>query len=157
MSKDESINIEEEVSTRLEQAVADAIAKVASVAGSSGTSTGNVQADAGIAGRYAGSGTDYGNDTGQAEAWNNLNLRRAENQEAFDQAQRLLVLQGLGNAQALGNRQNQGGEATTQRLNAIQENSLMFDNDWLVAVGLRNPVFLDAIAARVIEVMGEKE
>ena len=51
------------------------------------------------------------------------------------------------NAQVIANRQNQGGQATTERINAVQENSLMFDNDWLIAYGLQNPVLREAIIA----------
>lgn len=140
-----------------QQALAEAVANVAAAAASTGTSTGNVQADAGVAGRYAGSGVDFGNDTGQAESWTNLNLRRAENQEAHDQALRALEVQAVANAQVIANRQNQGGEATTQRINAIQENQLMFDNDWLVALGIRTPVFLDAVATKVVDILNKKE
>ena len=157
MSKDESVNVGVDGALDLQQAIDDAVAKafanVASAAASSGTSTGNVQADAGIAGRYAGSGVDFGADTGQAEAWTNLNLRRAENQEAFDQVMRLAIAQSGTNGQVIANRQNQGAQSTSERINAIQENSLMFDNDWLIAYGLQNPVFRELIVGEVVKAM----
>ena len=154
MSKDESINIEGvDLTAALQDVLAKAAADAASAAASSGTSTGNVQADAGIAGRYAGSGVDFGNDTGQTEAWTNLNLRRAENQETYDQAIRALQVQAAANAQVIANRQNQGGQATTERINAVQENSLMFDNDWLIAFGLQNPTIREAIVASYLKTL----
>ena len=160
MSKDESVNINTDApdfEARLQDAIAKAAADAASAAASSGTSTGNVQADAGIAGRYAGSGVDFGADTGQAEAWTNLNLRRAENQETFDQAIRALQVQAAANAQVIANRQNQGGQATTERINALQENALAFDNDWLIAYGLQNPVLREAIVASYLKTLEEKK
>lgn len=153
MTKDESVTINADLTEAIGRAVADAFAQVASAASSSGTSTGNVQADAGIAGRYGGSGVDFGADTGQSEAWTNLNLRRAENQEAFDQVMRLSIAQAGINGQTIANRQNQGGQATTERINAVQENSLMFDNDWLIAYGLQNPVLREAIIASYLKAL----
>jgi hypothetical protein len=131
-----------------------AAAKAASNVAEAAASSGSTQASVGAA--YRSSGADVTSDIGQAEWYIGAQARQARNAEDYDQAIRALNLQALTNAQGLANRQNQGGEATTQRINSIQENSLMFDNDWLIAVGLRNPVFLDAIAARVVEAMGEK-
>lgn len=151
MTKDESVNITTDLAEAIDAAVAKAFANVASAASSSGTSTGNVQADAGIAGRYVATGFDHGADTGQSEAWTNLNLRRAENQEAFDQFIRLSLAQAGTNGQAIGNRQNNQGQADTEIVNGVKQHSLMLDNDWLFAYALDNPILRAKILAAAAE------
>lgn len=103
-----------------------------------GSSTGLTQSEVGSAYRVAGSENIA--DTGQAESWVNLNLRRAQNQEDYDQQVRAQIL-----------RDSQLNSEHNNRVRAIQENSLQLDNEALQLTALRNPVWLDMIVAEVVK------
>jgi len=135
-----------------ERAAADAASRVAEAAASSGST----QAGVGVGARYASGGAEVTSDTGQAEWYIAHSQRVARNAEDYDQALRSLAIQAAANAQGLANRQNEGAQSTTERINSIQENSLMFDNEGPLLAAIRNPVFLDAIAAKVVEVINTK-
>lgn len=134
----------------------------------SGAETGTQQAGAGSIGRQAVSAAENIADIGQAEAYI-ANLKRlvAGEIDHTTQLQRVAVqalendvaLANLvnNNAAILANRQNNGAQSTTERINAIQENALAFDNEGPLLASIRNPVFLDAIATRVIDALGKKD
>jgi hypothetical protein len=153
---------------RDEDLMADADADTGVSLSAAGGETGTQQAGAGSIGRQAVSAAENISDIGQAEAYiaqlkrlvageidHTARIQRlAEQALANDVALSNLV---NNNAALLANRQNQGGQATTERINAIQENSLQFDNEGPLLAAIRNPVFLDAIAVRVVEALQEKD
>jgi len=149
----------------------DANAEAQADTASAGTATGSQQAEVGAG--YRSAGAEVTSDIGQAEAYITQLKRLVAGELDYTAGLQSVALRALSSAVerdsvlqsnlvGLSNRQNQhaqtiseriqqGNQSTTERVNAIQENQLMFDNDWLTALALRNPVFLDAIAAAVAE------
>ena len=134
--------------------------------GAAGAETGTTQAGAGSIGRQAVSAAENIADIGQAEAYI-VQLKRLVAGE-IDHTARLQSLAELSlandvalanvvknNTAIVTNRQNQGAQSTTERINAIQENSLAFDNEGPLLAAIRNPVFLDAIAVKLVEALGK--